>query len=225
MNKIVAVVSVIIVIAIIAIAYVAISGNHQQSATSTTSAVSTTISNQTQNTTTFPTTATSTIIAGGSNSTTQSNVSNMTLTQDQVISSLGTGWIAASQYNYGASNVTLPDGPNVYVSGYGISNFSKSGSFLTVQWVKFQTEAQAAMYINTTFTPPYPSSARQTGSINNATYVFYSGDSINLGQAATAMAAYYKNYAVIIINNGTTFPLSQAEQLLTNQISNLNATS
>ena len=221
MNKIMELILVVVVIAIIAIAYLALSGKSPYKAIT-----STTIMTENQSTSTSSAYTSTIMNVNSSNNSTaqQTPVVNKTLTITQVISTLGTGWTAASQYNYGTANVTLPYGPNEYVSGYGIANFSKGGTFLTTEWFEFKNIEDPKIYVNSTYSPPYPISSRQTGSTGNATYVLYSGDSINNGQAALAMAAYYKNYVIVIINNGTTFPKSLAEQLLNYQISDFNAT-
>ncbi|MDE1870702.1 MAG: hypothetical protein KGI06_00490 [Candidatus Micrarchaeota archaeon] len=218
MNGILAAIIVVVVIAIIVIGYTVFSG--RQSAISTT-----TVQNQQQNTSTSASSIyTSTITGNSTNSTMPSNSENKTITMTQVISTLGTGWTAAAQYSYGTSNITLPYGPQRHVLGYGIANFSKGGTFLSTEWIRFANGSSAINYINSTFNPPYPISERQMGSSGNATYVLYSGDSINNGQAALTLGAYYKNYAILIINNGSTFPKAQAEQLLNYQVTDLNVT-
>ena len=203
----------VVILAVAAIAYIALSGGLP-----TINPTSTITANQVSNTI-KTTQAHTTTVSGYKSTILPSNTENETVTLSQVISALGTSWTAASQHNYGASNIILANA-SIMISGYGIANFSNGGSFLTVEWIKFNDSASALNYINSTFHASYPSATSPaTGSYDNATYLFYAGDEINKGQAASVMYAYYNEYGIIIFNQGTTFPLMQGEQLLGYQIS------
>jgi hypothetical protein len=211
---IVAVVIIVIIIALVAIALFESPGKSTTSLSSTIASTTTPVSSTMAQSTS---TANTTTIAQGP-------VQNKTLTESQVISTLGTGWISASQSNYGPSEATLLNGTTEGVQGYGIANFTNGGEFLVTEWVKFQSTSQAAEYANSTFRSSFPTAMNATtGTQGNATYTFYSGSSINKGQAASVIYAHEGTYAVLILNLGTSFPSSVGQQLLAAQLSNLNA--
>ena len=199
---------VVLIIAVIAIFY---TGFGRPATTATT-----TIARTTTVITTAPTTAsTSTTIRYGA--------SNMTVNVTQVISTLGTGWTAASNGRYYSTSFTMPNGTKLGISEYGISNFSNGGQFLTIEWIRFNSNSLAMEYVN-------GSSASMTirptarGTAGNATYVFYAGDSIYQGQAASIMYAYDGPYGIYLLNKGSTFPQLYAEQMLGYQLYELNTT-
>ncbi len=199
---------IVLIIAVIAIFYTGF-GRHGTTTT-------TTIVMSTTAITTAPTTASSsTTIGYGS--------SNMTVNITQVISTFGTGWTAASNGRYYSTSFTMPNGTRLGISEYGISNFSNGGQFLTIEWIRFDSNALAREYVN-------GSSASMTikpaakGTAGNATYAFYAGDSIYHGQAASIMYAYDGQYGIYLLNKGSTFPQLYAEQMLGYQLYELNTT-
>lgn len=170
------------------------------------------------------TTAITTVSTAASSSTTvEYGTSNMTVNITQVISTLGTGWTAASNGRYYSTSFTMPNGTKLGITGYGLSNFSNGGQFLTIEWIRFDSNALAMEYVN-------GSSASMTikptarGTAGNATYVFYAGDSIYQGQAASIMYAYDGPYGIYLLNKGSTFPQLYAEQMLGYQLYELNTT-
>lgn len=202
----------VIIIIIVAAAYFSLSAKHGTTSLSTTSlnqgnSNTSTVSNanSTITTTVFP-----------------NNVQNRTLTISQVIATLGTGWTAAAQYNGNVNVIVF--GTTEMLQG-GAANFSKGGTFLVAEYIQFKSGSVAMNYVNTAFNTTFSNATNVTRSKEgNATYIFYSGDSINRGQAASYVYAYDGPYGVLIFNQGSAFPLPQAEQLLSYQISDLNAT-
>lgn len=206
-------VAIIIIVAAALLVYIRYANLGTANSTiSTTSTINTTSS-----------TAVSTMSTSQSTSTIYNIAKNGTLNVQQVISDLGTGWTAASQHNYGSSSVYLANGTTANVNGYGVANFSNGGSFLITEWIQFKGDSAASNYANYSFETEFPGAANVTrGNLQNATYVFYSGLSINNGQAASAVYAYVGNYSILIFNQGTSFQLQQAKELLSSQISDLN---
>ena len=108
------------------------------------------------------------------------------------------------------------------VNGYGFANFSNSGTYLTTAWTQFGSSSFAASYTNTTFRQSFPNATGvTTGTEGNATYMLYSGYSINKGQAASVLYAYDGGYSMTIFNRGTVVPNAQMLQLLADQLSQL----
>jgi hypothetical protein len=147
----------------------------------------------------------------------------MTVTSGQVITALGTGWTAASQYNYGPSSITLPNSSIIKANGYGIANFSNRGTYLTIEWIGFKSRSAAVNYVNSE-SQYFPNATKNTSTSGNATYTFYAGYAIYQGQAASIIYAYDGSYGIYILNRGTTFPQQYAVRLLNYQLSDLNVT-
>ncbi|MGD0728492.1 MAG: hypothetical protein ABR981_00230 [Candidatus Micrarchaeaceae archaeon] len=212
------VVAIVIIIAIVALAYIVTSGKFGSSSSSisiSTGSSYTTITNS--NTTTANPTCTTTIyqISGG----------NKSLAVEQVISSLGTGWTSAAQYSSNNTNLTYPNGSKVMVKALGSESFSNGGELLSTEWVAFYNPIDANNYVNSALKSMFPNASNvTTGLQGDSTYMFYSGDAINKGQAAAVIYAHDGPYAILIFNQGTALQLSQAKQLLAYQLSDLNIT-
>ena len=145
----------------------------------------------------------------------QNNIQNATLTQSQVISALGNGWIAVNQSNYGVTNTTYPNGTKGQILGYGLATFSNGQTLLTDEWLQFESAKAADSYVNSSFGSPSPATTPTVGIQGNAKYIFYTNGNLSEIDAADG------NYAIIIFSENTTFQLSNAKQLLIDQLSNL----
>lgn len=211
-----------IVFIVLIILAVIVGALYYNSVSSPTTTIPTTTSVSNQQVTTVPPTSLST--TAPTTTVLQGKPQNDTLTISQVISSLGTGWTSVAAYNYAASNITAYNGSKMEVQGYGSANFSNGGEFLQTEWVQFQSPQQASNYVNASFKSNYPNGPTTTQKEGNATYYFYSGESINNGQAASIIYAYHGSYGVFIFNQGTAFPQSTATQLLSAQLTNLGTT-
>ena len=200
-----------IIVLIIVVAAIFYTGFGRQESTTTTTVLRTTTLTSSVYTTISATT------------TVKNNPSNMTVNITQVISTLGTGWTAASNGRYYSTNFTMPDGTKLGMASYGVSNFSNGGQFLTIEWIRFDNSSIAREYVNGS-SAAMSIKPTSTGTAGNATYVFYAGDSIYQGQAASIMYAYDGPYGIYLLNKGSTFPQLYAEQMLGYQLFDLNTT-
>ncbi len=154
------------------------------------------------------------------------NYSNATLNLSQVVQTLGTGWLAASQQGASNSKISLENSTAMEVPSYGTANFSNSGSYLVDSWIEFGSASEAANYAKYSFSYLFPGAidSANIGTYNGFKYIFYSGPSINNGQAASILIANRSIYEVEIFNRGSNASISQMEELLNYQASALNLT-
>lgn len=212
-TEMIALVVLVIIVIVVAVAYIGYSGK-----SAGTTVYSTTLNSNSSLATTSvvgSTTAPTTTVV-------QVAIQNGTLNSTQVISALGTGFTAAAQYNYGPSNLTTTNGTTESVQGYGVATFGNGGQLLATEWIHFNSAAAATSYANATFQSTFPNATNVTrGTQGNATFIFYSGDAINKGQAASVVYASDGAYGMVIFNQGTAFPLATAKTLLAAQMASL----
>ena len=203
-------VALVIVVAIIVIAYFGLNSRHTIVQQRPTSAAN---SSSTVNTTSVSATTTIT-----------SNVSTgQTLSSDQVASALGAGWTSTGEYNYNSSAViTFANGSSEIADSYGNENFSNSSGSLITGWIHFKTPSQAAEYVQSTFSSSFPTATNSTlGTDENATYIFYSGQSVSKDQPDSLIYAHDGPYAIVILGQGVAVPKAMMEKLLSDQLANL----
>ncbi len=169
---------------------------------------------------------TSTVATTASTTIKYANHPNATITLGQVISALGTGWLAASQYTANSSKLALENDTTIMVPAYGIANFSNSGSYLIAEWIEFNSTKQASNYARSAFSTLFPKSisSAEFGVSGNFTYIFYAGPSIDNGQAASIIIANDSQYSIEIFNRGSNANFAQMNALLGDQASALNLT-
>lgn len=187
-----------------------------QASSSSTTTVNTQANQNNKSTTTIPKSTTIKYV----------NYSNATLNLSQVVQTLGTGWIAASQQGASNSKISLENGTSMQVPSYGTANFSNNGSYLVDSWIEFNSTNKAANYAKSLFTYLFPGAidSASIGTSGGFTYIFYSGPSINNGQAASILIANKSIYEIEIFNRGSNASISQMKELLNYQAAALNIT-
>lgn len=151
---------------------------------------------------------------------------NNTLTSTQVISILGTGWTSAQEYAVLNKTSTIQAaGSNFSAASYAAANFtgSNGGSYLVTGWLELKGIGSPASYINATLSG-FSGANVTSGTYNNATYSYATGPTLYGGQEASFIYAYEGPYAVTMLYKGNSFTLSQGEQLISQQLTNLNVT-